>query len=231
MVTCGDHARLDDLPAQARPRARAFEPRLLLQVPFTLPSGVLDPLTAAIFNEAWYRSAPTSSPRAMPGDDELLPPLGRYRRMEPPLRATRLRAVPVRGAARRRFDGPRRHRTPEPGAGGILLDGAQTIRPSRPRSVVVPHRGMDPRPGPAVEIARPGTAARLARRAGGRGGRPVYLAKDARLRPELLETMYPELGTWRAARDGSTRTTRSHRISPVGPADRSRRQCSTAGAR
>ena len=74
VVTCGDHARLDDLPAQARPRARAFAPRLLLQVPFTLPSGVLNPLTAAVFNEAWYRYAPRRRLGQLPGDDQLLPP-------------------------------------------------------------------------------------------------------------------------------------------------------------
>jgi decaprenylphospho-beta-D-ribofuranose 2-oxidase len=62
VLTRGNHARIEDLPARLRrspDRARAFVPRTLARVPFTPPSGLLNPLTVGAFNEFWFRKSPT----------------------------------------------------------------------------------------------------------------------------------------------------------------------------
>ena len=58
VITLGDHAKLGDLSeAEGRDPLR-FRPRRRLNVPFSPPVSVLNPMTVTAFNEAWYQRAP-----------------------------------------------------------------------------------------------------------------------------------------------------------------------------
>lgn len=54
----GDHAALGDLDASKKPAPLHLTPKRKLNVPFTLPSGVLNRLSVKAFNELYFRRAP-----------------------------------------------------------------------------------------------------------------------------------------------------------------------------
>ena len=58
MLSRGDHARVDDLPAKLRAAPRRFDPRALIGAPPWVPNGLLNRATVAVFNEFWYRVTP-----------------------------------------------------------------------------------------------------------------------------------------------------------------------------
>jgi decaprenylphospho-beta-D-ribofuranose 2-oxidase len=199
----GDHARLDDLPpAQRSPRqALRFDPFDRLHAPPWAPSGLLNRWTIAAFNEVWFQK----SPRRPEGH---LIPAARFFH---PLDLV---------AGWNRIYGPRgflQYQTVLPdGTEDILRHAVEMFSRARCASFLAvlkrfgpanPAPLSFPRPGWTLALDIPATAPGLAEVldrldeivAAARGR--VYLAKDSRLRPDLLEAMYPALPAWRAVRE------------------------------
>jgi decaprenylphospho-beta-D-ribofuranose 2-oxidase len=195
----GDHAPLDALPKSSRGNARHFTPRPLAVAPDFVPSGLLNPLTIRAFNEMWFRK----SRKHHVG----LVPLGFF--FHPlDLVESWNRLYGRRGFVQYQCVLPF-------GAETTLRFVMEQLSQSGMASflAVLKRFGAEnpgmlsfPKPGWTLALDIPVGSPDLARlldrldeavlEADGR----VYLAKDARTRPEHLGQMYPRLPQWREVR-------------------------------
>ncbi|MFE7892826.1 FAD-binding protein [Streptomyces sp. NPDC057412] len=202
VLTRGDHAPLDALPKGTRARRHPleFRPSRLPAVPAVLPEGLLSRRTVGWFNELWYRRAPRARTGQLQKLSAFFHPLD---------------GVPHWNRIYGRGGFVQYQFTVGHGQEDTLRRIVRRVSEHRcPSFLAVLKRFGDadpgwlsfPRPGWTLALdipaGLPGLGALLdtfdedVATAGGR----VYLAKDSRLRPELLAAMYPRLDDFRALR-------------------------------
>ncbi|AKZ57702.1 hypothetical protein SAM23877_4657 [Streptomyces ambofaciens ATCC 23877] len=202
VLTRGDHAPLDALPEGGRARRAplAFRTSRLPAAPDLVPDGLLSRTTVGLFNELWYRRAPRRRTGQLQRISTFFHPLD---------------GVPHWNRVYGRGGFVQYQFVVGHGREDALRRIVRRISEQRcPSFLAVLKRFGDADPGwlsfpvPGWTLALdipaglPGLGAFLddldeeVARAGGR----VYLAKDSRLRPELLDAMYPRLDDFRALR-------------------------------
>jgi decaprenylphospho-beta-D-ribofuranose 2-oxidase len=203
VLTQGDFAHVEDLPRRGRREREplAYSPVGSLPAPPYVPNGVLNRLSVAAFNEFWYRKAP----RARRGEPQSIAkffyPLDMvegWNRIYGPRGFLQWQCLVPFGAEdvlREIVEALSGHRAPS------FLAVLKYFGEADPGPLSFPGPGWtlaldvptsDPDLGPLLD--------RLDERVLEAGGR-LYLAKDSRMRPEMLPAMYPRLDEWRAVRD------------------------------
>jgi decaprenylphospho-beta-D-ribofuranose 2-oxidase len=218
----GDHALRDELPPKLR-GARALERArgpLRLAAPPWVPSGLLRRETVAAFNEAYFRRAPREERGRLVALDPYFYPLDAVSGWN--------RMYGDRGMLQYQLAVPF-------GAEDALREALERLSGARVASFLAVLKRFGGQRGP-ISFPQPGWTLALDVPAGdpalgplldgldelvaGAGGR-VYLSKDSRLRPDLLEAMYPELPRWRelqaqADPAGTMRSDLARRLGLVG---------------
>ena len=225
VLTRGDHARLEDLPAKLRrdpDRARAFVPRQLARVPLTAPPGLLNPLTVGAFNELWFRKAPKrqlGKAHHMTGFFHPLDGVGDWNRLYGPKGFLQYQFVvpDAAGETVRRVI----ERLTEVKLASFLAV-LKRFGPGDPGHLSFPMPGWTlaldlPVGYPTLDLLLDDLDAWVLD-AGGR----IYLAKDSRLAPETFRAMYPRVDEFAEVRrridpDGVLQSDLGRRLGLCGP--------------
>ncbi|MBA2808490.1 FAD-binding protein [Streptomyces sp. KM273126] len=200
VLTRGDHAPLDALPTRARRNPLEFRTHRLPAVPAHVPEGLLGRTTVGVFNALWYRKTPRSRTGELQRIASFFHPLDgvpHWNRVYGRSGFVQYQFVVGYGreeTLRRIVQRISRHRCPS------FLAVLKRFGEGDPGWLSFPMPGWTL----ALDIPAglPGLAAfldELDEEVAAANGR-VYLAKDARLRPELLAAMYPRLAEFRELR-------------------------------
>ncbi len=202
VVTMGDHA-----PAAAVPGPRRFDDRARLSVPDRVPSGLLNRATVRVFNELWYRKAPRMRRGELQSIGEFFHPLD--------LVSSWNRLYGRQGMLQYQFVVPLgEEATLRRAVERLAVGGAASFLTVLKRFGSANSGDLSfPLPGWTLTLDVPTGVGGLADLLDGLdrevvdcGGR-VYLAKDSRVAPSMIPSMYPRLEHWRAVCD---------RVDPLG---------------
>jgi decaprenylphospho-beta-D-ribofuranose 2-oxidase len=200
VLSRGEHASRDQLsgPAAAHPLAVPAAPRLA--VPFAPPFGLVTRSTVRAFNEAWFRKAPQFREGEIQSVSAFFHPLDgvahwnrlygphgflQYQFVVPEHRADVVRRILEQLSADR-------HTT--------FLAVLKRFGPGNSGWLSFPTAGWTLAVDAPTRPGLIGLLDSLDEQVASAGGR-IYLAKDARLRPELMTTMYPRLPQFRELRE------------------------------
>ena len=200
VMTRGDHASADALTPRLRDKPLALPGTARLRLPFRPPISLVGRNTARAFNELWFRKAPRREFGALVPLTTFLHPLDAV--------ADWNLLYGPRGFVQYQFVVP-------PDQGDVVHTAISMMAASRvPSTMAVLKRFGRGDPGPLsfpmegwtlaldFPLGPPGLSGlldRLDELVAAAGGR-VYLAKDARLRPEVVDVMYPRIGELAAVR-------------------------------
>ena len=191
ILTLGDHAAAASLPARLGPRALESPAEPRLRVPLAPPLRMANRVSVRVLNEGWFRVSSHGTVVPLATYFHPLDGIGGWNVLYGP-----------DGFVQYQFAVP-------PERGDVVEDAVESIAASGiPAFLAVLKRFGPGTPGP-LSFAQSGWTLALDFPVGptglstlldsldemvaGAGGR-IYLAKDARLRPDLVPAMYPRLG-------------------------------------
>lgn len=196
----GRFATRDEALAGGATDPYAYQPHQLPAVPDLFPAGLINKLFCTAFNELWYRKAPVQRRDALLTIEQFFHPLDMVSDWN--------RAYGRRGFFQWQYAVPDeagdvvRRSLERLSVAGVpsFLAVLKRFGPGNDCPLSFPTKGWTLAFDTAVEPGLERLFDELDEMVVAAGGR-IYLAKDSRVRPELVPVMYPGLDEWRAIRE------------------------------